>query len=368
MKRLLITILTFTCLGVFGQVEFSRGMNLGGDKGVKFIKKINNAFLVFNEDSFNFVTNKYVDKTTNKNDFDLVNSNALKLNGISYLILMQDTAYIPFNRNFIVEFYSSLNQPTWGMICGGLTSSHYLGMQNTGMKFNTPTTNMVFSGIQTPSDDIIRFYRIQIKTDSITVTNVTDGISEKKLNIFGNDSIGIKRIGSRLSTGILNGYIFALNLNNEHYWPLAEGYQSYCYDVITGYYAQIQTPVDSLRVKQNLYHYNLRYGYSNFYNSPTKQIKVPMKLNGDTLNVAIAFYTHTGNFPGGKWFNNAETGIKPPLVLKPYDCNNFLFDISGQQRIIYYENFTENCGNKIFMNVSTPYKYKQLRIYNKPLL
>ena len=320
------------------------------------------SWLTFSQES---ITDSIISDTSgNGNDWKLRNSNALKLNGVAFIDI-NDTLYIPLNKEYFVDFYASLNQPTWGMVLGGLTSTNYISLQNTGVTLRTPNLLYTFTEVQVPSDDLIRHYRINIDTDSIEVINLSDNISQTVSNPFGVDSIGVARLGNRRSSGTLNGYLFGVNLNNEHIWPLAEGYAQYCFEVVTGTQNTIDSQIDSLWVYQNEYHYNLTNGFSIYYNSPTKQVFVPFDTQGNHIDAVIEYYTYTGEFAGGNYHNSAETGVEPPLILLPYDYNNYLFDVSNNPNILYYENFSENVGNRIFMNVSTSYQYKDLKVYNK---
>lgn len=367
MKKIvfLLFIVVISC-SLIGQKYNSFKNNVGywsfGSGGVKYLTYDDNAKLVswINYQNLNITSTQLSDLSGNNNNWNLVNSNGMKLNGTAYISL--NTAfYIPLYRTYNIDFYASLNQPTWGMICGGTTSTNYITIRNTGVQLVTPRGNILFDGVLVPSDDVIRHYTINIRQDSIRVSNGT--VSQTKLNTLNTDSIGVSRIGNRNSSGTLNGWIFGLNFNNEHIWPLAEGHYVRCFDVVTGDFGTIQTSVDSLRRKQNLYHYNLKYGYS-VWEDDNKFILMPKKINGDTINYTIQFWDLWRHTSKGQFHNGCETGLQPPISLLPYDYNNYLFTDSVPN-VIYYNNMSENIGNIIFMNVSTPYQYKDIQVYNK---
>lgn len=306
------------------------------------------------------------DSSGNGNNWQLVESNALRLRYEQWVSLVDDTIWVSFDEEYTITYYASLDSGVFNVFFGGQANDYMAEYDGLGFLIRTSNSGLTtFDEIQVPKDSIIRRYTINIDSDSIEVI-VGNEYQQKKENIYSGDSLIVLALTRRVSRNeSLAGYLFGLNFNNEHLFSLSEGWEGGVYDCIQEVYGSIQNYSVSVWQKQNLYHHNLAYGYSNFYNAPDKQIKIAANPNGTFNNPTIAFYTNIGDFEGGLWHNSAETGLLPPDDLLQYDYNNYLFDTNGNANVIYYENMSENVGNRIFMDVSIPFKYKDIQVYNK---
>jgi hypothetical protein len=375
MKNILIFVTFFISATCFSQAVYvgndydtlsgGSSIEVSGDM-VYVSSELLMLWLTFNQTTIG--DSLILDSSDYNNNWTLDSTNCIKFNANNNL-LFPVLAYIPFDREFWVSFYASLNTLTTAGICGGgRVSSDHMTIANAGLHLSTPTRSATFASITTPSDDVIRKYVIHIETDSITAWDSTRMIRQIIVNPFGHDSIAINRIGAERSVGDLNGYLSDLNLNNERRWPMQEGRGSLCYDVIRGDSATMSAWTDSTwRRSANIYPYNLKNGYSIFFKAVEDFIRVPYMDNGDTMTTVITTYPWTMNYPAGDWHNGAETAIVPPISLLPYDVNNYLFDVNDIPRRLFYENFIENLDDQIFMDVHIPYQYHDLQIYNTEL-
>ena len=323
------------------------------------------------------------------NDVNLVQSNAVSLNGFDNYIDLLGKGFSTGTGDWYIEWYgSNITAGNQKMIVDGYQGSNlgfYLGYyQNKAYFLYGDDVN--FNKISSVIDSETHLMRMGVDSINEVIYLDIDGVRKDSKDISAVTQMDFDLTQLFKLTVTNNFYgreCFSLKFVKDgieqFYFPFAEGDGSIVYDVISDTaYTFLGTVNSSTRILQDIYHYNINNGFtlsgSTFL--PASQTNIGYDVLGNTLtNPAIP-----NGYNGAEtlYIQNADNVYNNYLALA--DTGNLMFDASGNPKNYDIKDINGNYNesNNLFTVVveagkniirqqlfATPLTTKQHLIYDK---